>query len=119
MRPIASDSAVGGNALMVDWIRVTPYASTGAFTSRVMDAGSSLTWTSATWNTDLPAGSSVAITIRFGDTPAPDASWTAFTPLGTSGSALVNATARYVQYTAVMTTSSTGQTPTLKDVTVR
>ena len=39
MRVAVSDLDVGGLALSVDWIHVTPYASSGSFTSRVYDGG--------------------------------------------------------------------------------
>jgi hypothetical protein len=39
MVAIVSDLNVGGNSLSVDWLRVTPYAASGSFTSRVFDQG--------------------------------------------------------------------------------
>ena len=35
MRPVASDFNVGGGAVTVDWMRLTPYAASGTFLSRV------------------------------------------------------------------------------------
>ena len=40
MRPLASDRTNGGGNLVLDWMRMTPYAASGTFTSRVLDAGS-------------------------------------------------------------------------------
>src|SRR5262249_44106759 len=39
MLQMVSDFTLDGNALEVDWLRVTPYASSGSFTSRVFDSG--------------------------------------------------------------------------------
>ena len=104
-------------ALSVDWIRITPYAASGTFTSRVFDAGSSKTWGSANWNTDLPAGTNVVISARTGNTLVPDGTWTAFATIASSGN-LVGATSRYIQYQAVLSTSDTKYTPVLKDVSI-
>ena len=42
MRPIASDYNTGGAAVVVDWMRMSPYAAGGTFTSRVLDGGASV-----------------------------------------------------------------------------
>jgi phage tail protein X len=117
MRPLASDTPAGGGTVGVDWLRMTPYAATGAFTSRVFDAGSSVPWGSATWTNTLPAGTSVSLSVRQGNTPTPDGSWTPFAPLAGSG-ATIGGSARFLQYRATLTTNAPGQTPTLHDVTL-
>jgi regulation of enolase protein 1 (concanavalin A-like superfamily) len=116
MRPIASDATVGGAAISLDWMRMTPYASTGTFTSRVLDAGSATGWVQANWTAVTPAGTSVALSARFGNSATPDATWTAFSPLASSP-ASVSQTSRYVQYRAVLASSTAAQTPVLQDVT--
>jgi len=59
LRPVVSDYVADAAALTVDWLRMTPYAATGTFASRVIDAGLLATWSTASWTTDLPAGTSV------------------------------------------------------------
>ncbi|MGN6563889.1 MAG: Ig-like domain-containing protein, partial [Thermomicrobiales bacterium] len=49
MRPVASDGGVGGGTLVLNWLRLGPYAASGTFTSRVLDAGSSATWGNIAW----------------------------------------------------------------------
>ena len=39
MRPVISDYGLFGAAMKVDWLRMSPYATTGTFTSRVLDSG--------------------------------------------------------------------------------
>ena len=117
LRPIISDFDVAGGTLSVDWLRMTPYTSPSTFQSRVFDAGSAAIWTTATWTATEPAGTSVVISVRRGDTAVPDASWTAFAPLAGSGAA-IGGTSRYIQYRAVLTSSAAGQTPALSDVTL-
>ena len=116
LRPIVSDFNVGGGALAVDWVRVTPYATSGVFTSRVLDAGASEPWSALSWNAVVPPSTSLGMAVRFGDTPSPDASWTSFVTVATSGSP-VTATSRYVQYQAAI--AGTGvDTVELRDVTI-
>jgi len=116
MRPVVRDNLVSGAAVVVDWLRVTPYQSSGTFTSRVLDAGVTAAWSNAIWNADMPAGTTLSISVRTGNTATPDGTWSAFTPLSGSG-ASVGATSRYLQYRVDLTTTSAGQTPALRDIT--
>jgi Domain of unknown function (DUF4082)/IPT/TIG domain/Glycosyl hydrolases family 16 len=118
MRPFASDSAVGSGAVSVNWLRLTPYAPTATFESRVFDAGATVSWDTATWTSTVPAGTSLAISVRQGNTPTPDGTWTAFSaPLAGSGAAIDGAS-RYLQYRATLATTTPAQTPTLHDLTI-
>ena len=115
MRPIVSDFTVGGPAVTVDWLRMPPYAPAGTFTSRVIDGGTVMSWGNLTWTTVLPGGTSVQVTARQGNTPTPDASWTAWAPVAGSGS-LVSGQSRYLQYQALLATTDPSVTPVLQDV---
>ena len=101
----------------VDWVRLTPYAASGMFYSRVCDAGQLVTWHTLAWSADTPAETSLALSYRTGNTPTPDGTWTSFAPVSASGGA-VTSNARYLMYAARLATSNTTQTPVLKDVTV-
>ena len=59
-----------------------------AFLSRVLDAGAPVPWATATWSASVPAGTSLALSVRTGNTPTPDGSWTTFTPLANPGAAV-------------------------------
>jgi hypothetical protein len=115
MRPVASDFSADGDSLTVDWIHMGPYAASGTFLSRVGDAGRHASWGSVTWSADLPAGTSVAIAVRAGDTVLPDASWSNFSAVAASG-ADAGVTGRYVQYRATLATTNASVTPTLTDI---
>jgi hypothetical protein len=115
MRPIASDFNIGGGGVVVDWMHLSPFATTGTFTSRVLDGGVVASWSTASWNASVPTGTSLAISARFGNTPVPDGTWTAFATLTGSGASL-SQSSRYVQYRAVVSGNGT-DTPTLQDVT--
>jgi hypothetical protein len=117
MRPAASDFAVGGGGVSVDWMRLSPYSANGTFESRVFDAASPATWGAATWSADVPAGTSLSIEARVGDTSTPDESWTPYAPLASSGSS-VGLTARYLQYRLNLATGDPTLTPALRDLQV-
>jgi len=117
MRPGISDFAVGGATLAVDWIRMTPYAASGSFTSRVFDASQSVAWGAMTWSADTPTGTSLAMLARSGNTAVPDGTWTAFSPVLTSGT-ILGVSSRYLQYRADLATTDPAVTPSLADVAV-
>jgi len=126
MAPVISDSTAGdAAALTVDWIRVTPFAGSGTYTSSVFDAGAAVTWLKLTsTNTIVPyfsccavSGTTTVITYRTGNSPVPDASWTPFTALGTAGA--LTGSSRYIQYMVQMTTTNPGKAPAVQDVTVQ
>src|SRR6202140_1633952 len=116
MRPLISDLLVGGQKLVVDWMHMSPYSTPATFTSRVLDAGAVVPWTSISWTADQPTGTSLAMSVRTGNTPVPDGSWTSFTAVATSGTALTGSS-RYIQYQATLSTTDTTQTVVLRDVT--
>jgi len=125
MAPVIIDSTVGDGVLAVDWIRVSPFASSGSYTSAVFDAGATVTWTKLTsTNTIVPyfsccsvSGTTTVITYRTGSSPVPDASWTPFTALGTAGA--LTGSSRYIQYMVQMTTTNPAKAPAVQDVTMQ
>ncbi len=115
LRPLASDFAGGGEALTIDWLRMSPYAASSTFTSRVLDAGQAVDWAALRWTAELPAGTGLAVSVRTGSTPSPDGSWSAFAPVGSSG-ADVAGTSRYLQYRIELTSTAPGATPVVESV---
>ena len=115
LRPAVSDLTVGGPTISVDWLRMTPYAASTTFTSRVLDAHSPAAWAALSWTAATPAGTTVALSYRTGNTLVPDGSWTSFTAVAASGGGLTG-TSRYIQYRAVLSTTDPSQTPTLSSV---
>ena len=117
MRPVFSEFSSGAHTL-VDRLRPDwrPYATAGTFTSRILDAGSPTVWASASSVTSSPTGTTLDLSVRFGDTPTPDGTWTSFSSVAL-GNATLGGTSRYAQYRAVMT--GTGDmTPELASITL-
>jgi hypothetical protein len=117
MRPVVSDIFVNSSTVRLDWLRLSPYASTGTFTSRILGSGSERIWGDLAADVDLPAGTSVALSVRTGDTPTPDGTWTDWESLpGTGGD--VGETAAYLQYRAELSTTDDSASPELREVEV-
>jgi hypothetical protein len=114
MQPAAVDLTVGDGALLISYMRMTPYATVGNYTSEVFDAGAVVTWLTTSWTATTPAKTSVAFQYR---TSSDGTTWSTFTPIPSSGAQL-SGSSRYFQFTFQETTSDTGQTPVVSDVTV-
>ncbi len=96
---------------------VPPYSSPCSFTSRVFDAGGTVSWDTLSWTSTTPTGTSLALSYRTGDTSTPDGTWTSFANVANSGAAL-GGSSRYIQYQANLSTADASQTPILEDVTI-
>jgi hypothetical protein len=117
MRPVVSDYRAFGAGVHVQWLRQGTYATSGTFTSRVLDSGPAASkWQTLTAQTTIPTGTAIAYDTRSGATPQPDGTWSAWQVLG-SGGAIASPNARYIQYRARMT-STGGATPILGRVSV-
>ncbi len=117
MRPTAIDGHVGGGAIALDWMRMTPYATAGTYTSAVMDAGEVVQqWLKLTASSSAGAGTTLALTYRTGDTATPDASWSSFTAPGTGG--VIAGSSRYIQFRIQETSTNVAKTPIASDVTI-
>jgi hypothetical protein len=117
MRPIAgSDFDAAGGVVFIEWMRMTPYAGSGSFLSRVFDAKTPVNWASISWKTKTPAGTSLAIYVRTGNTPAPDETWSSFALQSAPGA--FSAQSQYVQYRVDMATVDVAETPVLADIII-
>jgi hypothetical protein len=124
--PGAGAGAADGNILVTDWIKATDAstASTGSYTSKVFSVQESVsTWGHINWSAQLPAGTDLAISVRTGNTPTPDGSWSSFTAVA-NGANMSTAfpisipDGKYIQYAAAFITSNTSVMPTMLDITI-
>ena len=114
MRPVAASA--GGQDVTVDWMRMSPYSTSGTFLSRVVDVGTDADWDAMSWTAETPTGTTVDISVRTGDTAVPDGSWSLFVPVANSGDS-IGTTSRFIQYRAQLATTDPERTPELGDVT--
>ena len=117
MRPVAASdfNAFSGN-IVVDWVRTTPYASSGTFLSRVFEGSTTgANWNNISWIADVPSGTTLALSVRTGSTATPDATWTPFVAVTPGALSLQS---RYIQYRAALATSDVRITPSLSDIRI-
>jgi hypothetical protein len=113
LRATAVDATSDSVPLLVNWIRVGNHAGSGALTSRVLDARVTVSWAAVRGQADLPAGTAIGVSVRTGNTPKPDGSWSKWITIPRSGGALA-ARSRYLQYRVTLSTSVPGVTPVLR-----
>ena len=84
-------------------------ASRGTYESDVKDARLVSTWGVVTWRATTPAGTKVEIFTRSGNTRTPDEAWSEWSAAYTNaaGSPITSPKARYLQWRAVLTGTST------------
>jgi hypothetical protein len=113
LRPAASDLTTGGATLELSSANLQLYADTGAFQSRVFDAGDAR----AVWGKLTPAvtGTDVKFETRSGNTAVPDSSWSAYQAVAADGS-IASPSGRYIQYRATLSTTDDRVTPSLTRV---
>ncbi len=100
-------------------ITLGSYATSGIYTSAVLDAGAHLGYTTLAYTTSLPVGTGISVDARTGNTPLPDGSWTAWQPgIANGGNISSLGTNRYFQYRANLSTPDNTVTPVLQDVTL-
>ncbi len=92
----------------------------GTFTSRVIDSGTLSRWGRFKWLGNAATGTSASFSIRAGNSPTVDATWTEFLALdaaaGTSATQLPPS--RYAQYRAELATAAPDTTPVVSEVEV-
>ena len=116
MRMLVRDTELDGMPLVVDWLRLSGDTTSANQVSRMLDAHQMVTWDRVTVRADVPPGTSVRVSVRTGSMSTPDATWTAWTPVGADG--LVATDSRYLQYRIELTTTVPGRSPVLRDIAV-
>ena len=118
MRPLASDFNVSAPDVAVHWLRMSPYAASGTFLSRVFDSGGAgADWLTVTQTASTPGVAALTVATRSGDTATPDPSWSDWQAVG-AGDAIASPNGRYLQYRAVMGSFDNTLTPALERVSL-
>jgi hypothetical protein len=103
--------------LQVDSARIDSFAATGEFLSSVFDASRTATWGTASWIANLPAGTTLIVEARSGNTATPDGSWSSWSAV-TNGGTIASPTGRYLQYRVRLTTTVPDATPELSEILI-
>ena len=115
---LAMVSALGSSRVRFIY-QIFPYYSSGIFTSSVINLGQKSNPTTLTFNKTTPAGTTLTIDARAGNTATPDGTWTDWVTNVSSGGDISSLTGnQYFQYRANLAATDTKVTPTLDDVTV-
>ena len=109
MRGLAANQRLGGPPLSIEWMRISPYAPAGRFTSGVLDAGGPVEWATAGWQADVPEGTAVDVAVRTGDSGQPDRRWTAWRRVSPGGP--VDGASRFLQDRIDLRTADPSRTP--------
>ncbi len=117
LMPAVSDYNTGDGPVAVDRLQTERYADDGSFTARVLDAGRSSTWGAVTRDADVPAGTTLEVQVRTGETATPDGAWGDFVTVA-DGQEPGVAAGRYLQYRLVLGTTDTRVSPLVRSVTI-
>ncbi|HLF26119.1 MAG TPA: PKD domain-containing protein [Anaerolineae bacterium] len=110
-------SMASGTTIDVDWVRLDYYPQlTGQYQSCAVASPLTDThWTTLSWNADLPAGASAAFETRSSDDGV---TWSAWTTVAGSGSAIPGPNGAYLQYRATLNTSDVNTSPEIGSVSL-
>jgi hypothetical protein len=97
------------------------YAAHGTVLSDILDAKLISKWGSLRWRADVPAGTSVSVSLRSGNTPEPDGTWSDWSAEQTDAeqATIAAPTARFLQYRVTLATTDPARTPTVHSVALR
>ena len=96
------------------------YGTVGEYISQVKDTATSSQWGRIRWRGMEPAGTTIRLYTRAGNTEAPDGTWSDWTgPYSDgAGSVIDSPPARFIQWKAVLRTDDTSRTPVLQWIEV-
>jgi hypothetical protein len=97
------------------------FAARGTVLSDVLDAHLLSKWGSLHWRADLPAGTSVTVAVRSGNTAEPNETWSDWSAEQTDAekAAILAPTARFLQYRITLKTDDPQETPVVHSVALR
>ncbi len=99
-------------ALQADWARLDSYPSSGTFVSSVLDAGQTATWGIATWDANVPTGTTLTIQTS---SSADGVNWSDWSTVSNGGT-ITSPYSRYLRYEVLLTTTDPTVTPRLSNI---
>jgi sugar lactone lactonase YvrE len=97
---------------------VQSHSSSGTFYSDVKDTGTSSSWGKLSWKGDAPAGTTISLSTRSGNTKSPDDTWSSWSSAGIDpqGQQISNPKGRFIQWKAELRTTNNQVSPILRTV---
>lgn len=86
-------------------------ARSGTFVSGLLDAQAMVDWDRGVRQTEVPAGSTLTLSVRTGSTATPDGTWSDWRTV--DGRGRIKGSSRFVQYRVDMTAAATATAPSL------
>jgi hypothetical protein len=86
----------------------------GALESRVLDAQQNATWRNGNWEATVPSGARLVVSVRTGNTPRPDATWSAWSTVASVNSPVRAPAGRFLQYRLELTAGPGGRAPVVR-----
>ncbi|TBR20455.1 hypothetical protein EPO15_13135 [bacterium] len=112
-----SSGPASGYDKIYEYIAVT----SGTYVSGVFDTGNLSNLGAVSWSSAVPAGTTLGVSFRAGDTPTPGGSWSnsgQLTPTTNGASVAASGPARYVQYSATFTATVLSTSAVISDLTL-
>jgi predicted heme/steroid binding protein len=110
-----SHNGGAGAALLVDALWVYPsYVASGSVSGCVVDAGASAMWSGVSWQGGLASGTTLSVATR---SSADGASWSAWTPVSSSG-AIASPAGRFLDYRLTLSSSNSSVSPVVEAVSI-
>ncbi len=99
---------------------VQNHSASGTYFSDIKDTGTPSAWGRVTWKGHTPAGTTVLLSTRSGNTKAPDDTWSAWSTPGSdpSGHQISSPKGRFIQWKADLNTTDSKLTPVLRSVRI-
>lgn len=113
---VASESTLVGTSNLGRVYRLLPrYRDRGEFVSQVKDTATLSRWGRLRWRGEVPAGASIRLFSRSGNTAEPDETWSDWSGAyeASTGSPVTSPSARFIQWKAELERGDDGETPTL------
>jgi hypothetical protein len=97
------------------------YAAKGSVTSEVLDAKIISRWGELSWKAETPAGTTVSVSVRSGNTAEPDNTWSPWTRASADPQQARAAAppARFLQYRVHLTTEDPSVSPSVRGLALR
>jgi hypothetical protein len=89
-----------------------------SYISSVFDAGQVTDWGNATWDDSLPSGTSISFSVRTGNTPSYDPTWSNWCLMNNGSPVPDSLNARYIQYLAMLSYTNPAYLPCLYEVSI-